>query len=257
MFRKLAVALTVSLFTVCAAQAGEWVRLGDRSVGFRNDHDTIHVGRQEGKFKRLKLLIRRNDIKLNSIRVIFGNGEAEEVVFDRHIRDGGEAEIELPHGWHRGRSIREVELHYHSRPDFRGEALAELWGQEDEGFAPGPAMRHGAEHGREWMRLGDRRVGFLNDRDVIHVGRRDGRFTRLKLLVRGNDIKLISIKVVFGNGEVEDVIFDRHIRDGGEAVIELPHGWREGRFIRDVELRYHSRPDFRGEALAELWGQEG
>jgi hypothetical protein len=254
MFRKLVVALAVSLFTAGAAYAGEWVRLGDRTVGFRNDYDTIHVGRHEGAFKRLKLLIRNNDIKLNSIKIFFGNGEVENVIFDRHIRAGGEAEIELPHGWHRGRVIRDVELHYHSRPDFRGQAVAELWGQEEERMAPGPMAMHG---GHEWVRLGDRRVGFMNDRDAIHVGRREGRFTRLKLLIRGNDIKLNSIKIVFGNGEAEEVIFDRHIRDGGEAVIELPHGWREGRFIRDVELRYHSRPDFRGEAVAELWGQEG
>ena len=233
--------------------AGDWVKLGDRGVGFLSDRDTIHVGRHDGKFKRLKLLVRRNDIKLDSIKIVFGNGEVEDVVFDRHIRDGGEAVIELPHGWHKGRSIREVELRYRSRPNFRGEALAELWGQEDEGFAPAPVMAHG----REWMRLGDRRVGFLSDRDTIHVGRREGKFTRLKLLIRGNDIKLDSIRIVFGNGEAEEVVFDRHIRDGGEAVIELPHGWREGRFIRDVELRYRSRPNFRGEALAELWGQEG
>jgi hypothetical protein len=252
MFRKLALTLAVSLFSVSAAYAGEWVRLGDRSVGFHNDRDTIHVGRHDGKFKRLKLIVRRNDIKLNSIKVFFGNGEVEDVVFDRHVPDGGEAVIELPHGWHEGRFIRDVELRYHSRPDFRGEALAELWGQEEEGMAPMPVA-----HGHEWMRLGDRHVGFGNDRDVIHVGRQDGKFTRLKLLVRGNDIKLNSIKILFGNGEVEDVVFDRHVPAGGEAVIELPHGWREGRFIRDVELHYHSRPDFRGEAVAELWGQEG
>ena len=47
------------------------------------------------------------------------------------------------------------------------------------------------------------------------------------------------------------------VHDGGDAVLDLPHGWHEGRFIRDVELHYHSRPDFRGEAVAELWGQEG
>ncbi len=131
MFRKLAVTLAVTLFSVAAAHAGEWVRLGDRNVGFISDHDTIHVGRHDGKFKRLKLIIRRNDIKLNSIKVLYGNGELEDVVFDREIRDGGEAVIDLPHGWHEGRFIRDVELHYHSRPDFRGEALAELWGKED------------------------------------------------------------------------------------------------------------------------------
>lgn len=130
MFRKLVTTLAVSLIAASTAYAGEWVRLGDRNVGFGNDRDTIHVGRHDGKFKRLKLIVRRNDIKLNSIKVIYGNGEAEDVVFDQHIRDGGEAVINLPHGWHEGRYIRDVELHYHSRPDFRGEALAELWGQE-------------------------------------------------------------------------------------------------------------------------------
>ncbi len=131
MFRTLAVTLVVMLFSISASHAREWVRLGDRKVGFISDHDVIHVGRHDGKFKRLKLIIRRNDIELNSIKVLFGNGEVEDIVFQRKLREGGEAVIDLPHGWHDGRFIRDVELHYHSRPDFRGEALAELWGQED------------------------------------------------------------------------------------------------------------------------------
>ena len=131
MFRILVAALAVMLFSVSASSAREWVRLGDRHVGFMNDRDSIHVGKHEGKFVRLKLIVRRNDIKLNSIKVVFGNGQVEDIVFDRHIPDGGEAVIALPHGWHEGRFIREVELRYHSRPDFRGEAIAELWGQED------------------------------------------------------------------------------------------------------------------------------
>jgi hypothetical protein len=131
MFRILVAALAVMLFSVSASSAREWVKLGDRHVGFMNDHDSIRVGKHEGKFVRLKLIVRRNDIKLNSIKVVFGNGQVEDIVFDRHIPDGGEAVIKLSHGWHQGRFIREVELHYRSRPDFRGEAIAELWGQED------------------------------------------------------------------------------------------------------------------------------
>lgn len=131
MFRIIVAALAVILFSADASTAGEWVRLGDRHVGFINDHDTIHVGRRDGKFKRLKLKVYKNAIELNSIKVVFGNGEVEDVVFNHHIHDGGEADVELPHGWHEGRFIREVELHYHSRPDFRGEAIAELWGKED------------------------------------------------------------------------------------------------------------------------------
>jgi hypothetical protein len=131
MFRVLAAAFAALMLTAVSASAGEWVRLGDRHVGFRSDHDSIHVGRHEGRFVRLKLLVRRNDIKLNSVKVVFGNGETEIIPFQQHVRDGGEAIIPLPHGWRAGRFIREVELRYHSRPNFRGEAIAELWGKED------------------------------------------------------------------------------------------------------------------------------
>jgi hypothetical protein len=132
MFRTLAVALVVTLLATGASYARDWERLGERHVGFINDHDSIQVGRHDGKFKRLKLFVRGNDIELNSIRVIFGNGEEEVVRFNERIRAGGESPaVDLRTGWHEGRFIREVELHYHSRPDFRGEAIAELWGQEE------------------------------------------------------------------------------------------------------------------------------
>jgi hypothetical protein len=131
MFRILAIALTAVFFSTGASYAADWVRLGDRHVGFLNDHDSIHVGRRDGRFKRLKLVIRGNDIRLNSIKIFFGNGEVEDVIFDRHIPAGGDAVIGLRTAWHEGRFIRDVELHYRSRPDFRGEAVAELWGQED------------------------------------------------------------------------------------------------------------------------------
>ena len=132
MFRILVAALAVMFFSAGASSAGEWVRLAEHHVGFINDHDTIHVGRTDGKFVRLKLIIRKNEIKLNSVKVFFGNGQVEDIVFDRHIADGGEAVIDLPHGWHEGRFIRDVELHYHTTPEWHvREAVAELWGKED------------------------------------------------------------------------------------------------------------------------------
>jgi hypothetical protein len=115
----------------------------------------------------------------------------------------------------------------------------------------------GSSYAREWVRLGERRVGFINDRDSIAIGRHEGKFKRLRLRVRDNDIELDNVKVVYGNGEVEDLPFHERIRAGGESpAIDLRTGWREGRFIKEVLLRYHSRPSFKGEALVELWGQE-
>ena len=86
MFRSLTIALVVTLLSAGASYAREWERLGERHVGFGNDHDIIDVGRHEGRFKRLRLRVRDNDIKLNSIKVMFGNGEVEDIVSTKHPR---------------------------------------------------------------------------------------------------------------------------------------------------------------------------
>ncbi|SRR5579883_96771 len=132
MFRIFVISALLTLLAIGSASAREWERLGERRVGFINDHDRIEVGRRDGKFKRIKLRVRDNDIELNSIKVIFGNGQVEDFRFNERIRAGGESpSIDLRTPWANGRYIREVELHYHSRPNFRGEAVAELWAQED------------------------------------------------------------------------------------------------------------------------------
>ena len=132
MFRTLIAAFALILVSAGASFAGDWVNLGDRHVSFVGDHDTIHVGRHDGKFVRLKLKVRKAEIKLNTIKVVYGNGEIEEIVFDHHIHEGGEADVALPHGWHQGRFIKEVVLHYHTEANWSGrEAHVELWGKED------------------------------------------------------------------------------------------------------------------------------
>jgi hypothetical protein len=109
----------------------------------------------------------------------------------------------------------------------------------------------------ECVDLGERRVSFIQDHDRIEVGRREGRFTKLRLKVHHNDIELRRIVVQFGNGQVEDAEFHRLIRQGGEADVRLTTRWSEGRHIRHVDLNYRSRPDFRGEARVVLLGCDG
>ena len=132
MFRILVAAFAVMMFSVSASTARErdWVKLGERHVPFVSYHDTIHVGKHDGRFVRLRLNVHRDEIKLNSVRVVFGNGETEVIPFERHVHQGESGDIPLPHGWHEGHFIHEVELHYHSQPDWSGrEAEVELWGQ--------------------------------------------------------------------------------------------------------------------------------
>ena len=115
----------------------------------------------------------------------------------------------------------------------------------------GPEPR-AAERPGSWTLLGTQSVGFRIDRDVIRVGRQDGRFRAIKLRARGNDIEVLDLKVIYGNGQTEDLRVRHFMRKGSETrAIDLRGNTR---FIREVQMVYKSRPNFRGRATVELWG---
>jgi hypothetical protein len=110
-------------------------------------------------------------------------------------------------------------------------------------------------HGnRNWELLGSQTVGFIVDRDVVQVGRKDGDFSKIQLRVRNNDIEVLGLKVVYGNGQMDDISVREHIRAGGKTrAIDLRGG---DRFIRNVQLVYRSKPSFKGQAVVEVWGRD-
>lgn len=104
----------------------------------------------------------------------------------------------------------------------------------------------------KWELLGTQKVGFTVDRDVIRVGRREGRFRAIQLRVRGNDIHMMDLKVVYGNGQTEDIQVRSMIKARSQTrVIDLKG---DRRVIREVQMVYRSRPSFRGQATIEVWG---
>jgi hypothetical protein len=135
MLRTLTLALAVisaTLFTMSSSYARDWVLLGERSVGFIQDHDSIKVGRHEGRFKRIRLHVKGNEIELNSVKVVFGNGVSELLPLHERIAAGGESSaIVLATPWKSGRVIQRIDLNYHSKLNFRGEAAVQVWAQED------------------------------------------------------------------------------------------------------------------------------
>ncbi|MDX2266414.1 MAG: hypothetical protein NW215_15750 [Hyphomicrobiales bacterium] len=109
----------------------------------------------------------------------------------------------------------------------------------------------------EWIQLGKRRVGFLTDRDIIDVGMREGRFDRLLFQVRRSDIEILDLRVVYGNNQAEELRVRQVIPEGGRTrPIELRSWAGEGRFIKQIEVIYRSRPSFRGEAVLVVYGRQ-
>lgn len=101
--------------------------------------------------------------------------------------------------------------------------------------------------------LGCREVGFINDRDTIAVGKREGRFKAIKLTVSGNAIEMRDLKVIYGNGESDDLPVRSNIAAGGETRWIDLRG--DKRFISQINMIYASRPNFRGQAKVCAYGR--
>lgn len=97
-----------------------------------------------------------------------------------------------------------------------------------------------------WERLGCQKVGFLADKDVIRVGRDAGRFKSIRLQVSGNKVYMNDLKVVYSNGEPDDIPVRSEIRAGGQTRPLDLRG--ERRAIKAIEMKYRSQPSFKGQA---------
>ena len=105
---------------------------------------------------------------------------------------------------------------------------------------------------RGWELLGSKKVGFITDRDVIQVGRGEGRFRAVKVRVKDAPIHMTDLKVIYTNGQPDDLPIRSEIRAGGESrAIDLKG--RE-RAIREIQMVYRSKPTFKGFATVEVWG---
>lgn len=107
---------------------------------------------------------------------------------------------------------------------------------------------------RNWELIGKTDVGFLKDKDSIKVGRRDGDFSAIQIRVRNNDVNFVDLKVVYANGNSDDINLRSVIKAGGKSrVIDLKGG---DRFIRRIDMVYRAKPSFKGQATVEVWGKD-
>ncbi len=81
---------------------------------------------------------------------------------------------------------------------------------------------------------------------MISVGRGEGRFKSIRLQVSGNKVYMDDLKVIYGNGDPDDVPVRSEIRAGGQTrALDLKG---ERRVIKEIEMKYHSQPNFKGQA---------
>jgi hypothetical protein len=113
-----------------------------------------------------------------------------------------------------------------------------------------PAEARAARNGFEF--LGERAVNGGVDHDVILVGRRDGRFHELMIVVERAPVEIYDMVVTLGNGDRWEprtrLVFGR---DTTSRNIDLPGG---ARVVQRVDFRYGNL--IAGtQAKVELWGR--
>lgn len=230
--------LTLALFLLAlipatAAQA-QWVQLGCRDVDLNGDRDVIRVGQQEGRFNAIRLRASGNAVQMLDLKVTYGSGERDDIPVRARIAEGGTSgPLDL-----RGnnRNIHRIELIYARIPNFRGRARICAEGRAEKVAGPGPA----------WVQLGCRDVDLNLDRDVVNMDKRDGTFTALRLRAAGNSVQMLDLRVIYGNGQSDDIRVRARIpQDGTSGVLDLQG---RDRFIDKIEMIYARVPNSRGRA---------
>ncbi|MGE0431728.1 MAG: hypothetical protein AB7K09_06625 [Planctomycetota bacterium] len=230
---RIAVALIALLAiapAVALAQPGDWKKLGEKKVGFGVDRDVIDVN-EDALFRKIRLRVQDSDIEIVDLKVHFRNGDTEDVAVREKLKDGSMTRIiDLPGAV---RHIEKVTLIYRTDgpPRPRARATVQLFGLKED-LRPDPtpqpdppASDPPAPEG--WAKLGEKKVGFGVDRDVIDLDASERRYNSIRLRVLGNSIDVYDLTVHFENGESHDVEVRQHLDEGGMTrAIDLPGAMR-------------------------------
>ncbi len=103
-----------------------------------------------------------------------------------------------------------------------------------------------------WRMLGDGWVAGQFEREIIRVGKYEGRVARVMLVIMNGNLDIGDVVIQFGNGQRWSPGLRHSFGDGSRSRgIDLPGNVR---FIRGVEL-VHGAVSAGGRVHAELWGQ--
>jgi len=118
--------------------------------------------------------------------------------------------------------------------------------------APSPPGVAGHPDMTGWRLLGDAWVSGQFEREIIHVGKSEGRTARVMLVVTESSLEVGDVILQFGNGQRQSPGLRHGFPDGSRSrAIDLPG---HVRFIRAVELVRGSVPAGT-RAHVEIWGQ--
>jgi hypothetical protein len=222
-----------------------WTLLGQQEVQGKRDRDTLMVGKYEGKFDQLQLVVLDSDIELKDMTVYFANGEKWSPALKMSFKEGQRSRaIDLPGN---NRTINKIELLYANTPG-GGKAKVAVYGRDK---MAKPVVAPIDIKG--WTLLGEQKVQGKRDRDTIMVGRYEGKFDQVQVVVEGSDVDMKDMTVFFANGEKWSPQLKHTFREGQRSrAIDLPGN---NRTINKIEMLYANTPGG-GAARVAVYGRD-
>ena len=221
-----------------------WTMLGERTVDGRVDRDRIDVGRYEGKFSKLTVVVHDSDLELLDFAIEFADHTKYEPRLAHYFREGQRTRvIDLPGS---ERVIRYIDIKYRNLAG-GGRARVQVWGFKVADASPARVEWDS----RGWTLLGERAVNGRIDRDQIDMTERDGRYTKLTLVTLDSDLELMDFRVTFADNEEWRPGLKHYFREGQRThAIDFPG---DKRAIKHIEFRYRNLPGG-GNARFQVWG---
>ncbi len=106
----------------------------------------------------------------------------------------------------------------------------------------------------KWEKLGMRAVDYKLDADDIHVGAKEGGFTKLKVLVTGGALNMHRMVVTYMNGEKDEIELRHNFTKGSTSrVIDLNGGTR---LIKHIRFFYDTKNLAPGKAKVSVFGRK-
>ncbi|MCJ8291702.1 MAG: hypothetical protein HRT58_04745 [Crocinitomicaceae bacterium] len=106
----------------------------------------------------------------------------------------------------------------------------------------------------KWEKLGVRAVNYKIDKDDIHVGAKEGGFTKLKVVVTGGSVNMHKMVVTYMNGEKEEITLRHNFKKGsGSRIIDLKGGKR---LIKNIRFFYDTKNIAKSRAKVIVFGRK-
>ena len=106
----------------------------------------------------------------------------------------------------------------------------------------------------KWVYLGERKVDYISDRDVIQVTAAKGAYRALRFNVKRSPIRLNHITIHFGNGNTQKLNVNVRIpANQWSPILDLKGNKR---IINKVVFNYKTPPRASKKALVKLFGRK-